>query len=308
MGKKALLTCVILIAVSLGLTGCKSSDYNAALKLEEDKDYSSAAMIYEELGEYKDSRDHLENCNAMIEAIEKYNGAQIELEEKNNHLETAISAAETLISEKKPALDDTLAPALETAISEAKAAKKTVPAMPATEIEINALIDELNAVEYKDVLSNLSDKQMSYEKSIKQYALVDAPTESYIIECLKKVPNVVDISAVTEDNDPNGHLNKAGGYTAQVYFSSDLVDQGEVLGDTVIEKGTDCGGSIEVYSTVEDANSRNDYLASYDGGIFASGSHIVVGTVLVRTSDKLTASQQKTMEDNIITVLTMLEQ
>ena len=85
------------------------------------------------------------------------------------------------------------------------------------------------------------------------------------------------------------------------------MDQGEVLGDTVIEKGTDCGGSIEVYSTVEDANSRNDYLASYDGGIFASGSHIVVGTVLVRTSDKLTASQQKTMEDNIITVLTMIE-
>lgn len=307
MGKKALLTCVILVAVSLGLTGCKSSDYNEALKLEEDNDYSSAAMIYEKLGEYKDSREHLESCNAMIEAIEKYNGVRSEIEEKNNELETAVSTAETLISEKKPALDDTLAPALETAISEAKAAKKTVPTMPETENEIYTLIDELNTVEYKDVLSNLSDKQMSYEKSIKQYALVDAPTEAYIIECLKKVPNVIDISAVTEDNDPNGHLNKAGGYTAQVYFSSDLVDQSEVFGDTVIEKGTDCGGSIEVYSTVEDANLRNDYLASYDGGIFASGSHVVVGTVLVRTSDKLTASQQKIMEDDIITVLTMLE-
>lgn len=307
MGKKTLLTWVILVAVSLSMTGCKSSDYNEALKLEEDKDYSSAAMIYEELGEYKDSREHLRNCNAMIDAIEKYNRVQNEIEEKNNELETAISAAEILISEKRPALDNTLAPALETAISEAKAAKKTVPAMPETENEIYTLIDELNAAEYEDVLSNLSNKQISYEKSIKQYALVDAPTESYIIECLKKVPNVVDISAVTEDNDPNGHLNKAGGYTAQVYFSSDLVNQGEIFGDTVIEKGTNGGGSIEVYSTVEDANARNDYLAVYDGGIFASGSHVVIGTVLVRTSDKLTASQQKAMEANIVAVLTMLE-
>ena len=38
---------------------------------------------------------------------------------------------------------------------------------------------------------------------------------------------------------------------------------------------------------------ENDYLAAFDGGIFASGSHTVVGTVLVRTSNELTASQQK---------------
>lgn len=306
MAKRIKIACVILV-VGVGLTGCKSSDYNEALKLEENKDYSSAAVIYEELGEYKDAKEHLENCNVMIDAIEKYNEARSATEEKNNELEMTISAAETLISEKKPVLDDTLAPALETAISEAKAAKKIIPSMPETESEIAAVTDELNATDYGDVLSNLFDKQMAYEKNIKQYALVDAPTESYIIECLKKVPNIIDISAVTEDNDPNGHLNKASGYTAQVYFSSDLIDQSEILGSTVIEKGTDCGGSIEVYSTVEDANSRNDYLASFDGGIFASGSHAVVGTVLVRTSDKLTASQQKMMEDNIIAVLTMLE-
>ena len=124
------------------------------------------------------------------------------------------------------------------------------------------------------------------------------------IECLKKVENIVDISAVTEDNDPNGNLNKAGGYTAQVYFSSDLVNQSEVYGASLIEKGTDAGGSIEVYANVEDATARNEYLASFDGGIFASGSHTVVGTALVRTSDELPASQQQTLEANIITALT----
>lgn len=303
MKKKISLFCFTFF-ICLGLTGCKSADYNDAIKLEEAKDYSSAATIYEELGEYKDSKEHLEQCNNMIDAIEKYNVARTAAEEKNAELDNAIYVAETLILEKEPALDETLVPALETAISEAKAAKQPITEMPETENEIISVNNALDGIDYNDVLSNLLEKQSALERSIKQYALVNAPTEAYIIECLKKAPNVIDISAVTEDNDPNGHLNKAGGYTAQVYFSSDLINQDEIDSITVIDKGTDCGGSIEVYSTVKDANSRNDYLASFDGGIFASGSHIVVGTVLVRTSDKLTASQQKEMEVNIIAILT----
>lgn len=303
MKKKFLLICLALL-MCFGLSGCKSTDYNDAIKLEEAKDYSSAATIYEELGEYKDSKEHLEYCNNMMDVIEKYNAARTVAEEKNVELDNAISAAEALILEGEPALDETLIPVLETVVSEAKAAKQSITEMPETENEIISVNDALNGIDYSDILSNLSEKQAALERSIKQYALVNAPTEAYIIECLKKVPNVIDISAVTEDNDPNGHLNKTGGYTAQVYFSSDLINQDEIGGITVIDKGTDCGGSIEVYSTVKDANSRNDYLASFDGGIFASGSHIVVGTVLVRTSDKLTASQQKEMEANIIAILT----
>ena len=306
MRKKILLICLALL-MCFGLTGCKSMDYNDAIKLEEAKDYSSAAIFYEELGEYKDSKEHLEYCNNMMDVIEKYNVARTAAEEKNVELDNAISVAEALILEGEPALDETLIPVLETAVSEAKAAKQSITEMPETENEIISVNDALNGIDYSNVLSNLSEKQATLERSIKQYALVNAPTEVYIVECLKKVPNVIDISAVTEDNDPNGHLNKAGGYTAQIYFSSDLITQDEIDGITVIDKGTDCGGSIEVYSTVKDANSRNDYLASFDGGIFASGSHIVVGTVLVRTSDKLTTSQQKEMESNIIKILTDID-
>lgn len=306
MRRKHILVSLALL-MCLGLTGCKSTDYNDALKLEESKDYSSAALIYEELGEYKDSKEHLEYCHTMINVIEEYNVARASAEEKNAELDTAISHAEALILEKEPALDETLIPALETAVSEAKAKKQSIPEIPETENEISSVNDVLNTIDYSEALSNLSDKQAALERSIKQYSLVNAPTEAYIITCLKKVPNVIDISAVTEDNDPNGNLNKAGGYTAQVYFSSNLIKQDDIIGDTVIEKGTDCGGSIEVYSTAEDANSRNDYLAAFDGGIFASGSHTVVGTVLVRTSNELTASQQKEMEANIIAVLIDIE-
>lgn len=307
MKKKILLTYLALL-MCFGLTGCKSTDYNDAIKLEAAKDYSSAATIYEALGEYKDSKEHLKYCNNMIDVIEKYNVARTSAEEKNVKLDNAISAAEALTLEGEPALDETLIPVLETAVSEAKAAKQSITEMPETKNEIISVNEVLNGIDYSNVLSNLSEKQAALERSIKQYALVNAPTETYIIDCLSKVPNVIDISAVTEDNDPNGHLNKAGGYTAQVYFSSDLINQDEIDGITVIDKGTDCGGSIEVYSTAEEANARNDYLASFDGGIFASGSHTVIGTVLVRTSDKLTASQQKEMEGNIITIMTEVKE
>ena len=39
---------------------------------------------------------------------------------------------------------------------------------------------------------------------------------------------------------------------------------------------------------MDDAEKRRDYLATYDGTIYANGTHTVIGTVLVRTSNKLT--------------------
>ncbi len=306
--KRIIQIIILAIFLSLGLTGCEGDDYNKAVEFQESGDYVSALEIYKSIEGYKDSKERIGVCNTMIEAINEFNKAKSDVEQKNSEMDTAISAANNLIMEKKPALDSELITALETAISETKAAKKSVPEMPTSPDAISTTSGELKLVDYKEVLLNLSSKKLDLEKSINQYALVNAPTESYIIKCLQKVPNVIDISAVTEDNDPNGKLNKVGGYTAHVYFSSDLVDQNEVIGDTVIERGTDGGGSIEVYATVDYANARNDYLASFDGGILASGSHTVVGTVVVRTSDELTASQQKTMEANIIAALTSLEE
>lgn len=54
-------------------------------------------------------------------------------------------------------------------------------------------------------------------------------------------------------------------HTAQVSFLSNLVNQGEIEGNTIIDKGTDCGGSIEVYATPEDAQNRETYLSGFVG-------------------------------------------
>ena len=109
----------------------------------------------------------------------------------------------------------------------------------------------------------------------------------------------------------DGKLNKAGGYTAAVYFSSDLVPAGEAMANEkytgIPAVGCDGGGCVEVFATAEDAESRNSYLANFDGNaLLAPGSHEVLGTCVVRTSDKITASQQQTLTQNIKDSLTRL--
>lgn len=125
------------------------------------------------------------------------------------------------------------------------------------------------------------------------------PTQESVINKLKMIPNVVDIEAATEYNDPNGQLNKEDGYIAQIYFSIDVIKQDDVYGITLVEKGTEAGGSIEVYRNQQDAEKRNAYLSTLDGTILSSGSHKVVGTCVVRTSDLLTASLQNILENNL---------
>lgn len=306
--RKYFLILAFALVLCISFTGCNSSDYSKASKLEKAKDYTAAATIYESLGDYKDSSERLTDCKAMIDAIAKYETAKSTAEQKNQKLDDAVSVARAIIDEGKTALDETLIPALETAISEALASKKDIPDMPDTEEDIINTSNQINAVNYDSVLSNLSEKQSALEKSIKQYALVDNPSEAYIIQCLSRVANVVDIAAATEDNDPNGKLGKQGGYTAQVYFSSDLIEQSGVYGTTLLEKGTAGGGSIEVYTTVDYAKNRNTYLSAFDGGILSNGSHTVIGTVVVRISDKLTASQQKELEKNVIASLTQVDE
>lgn len=135
-----------------------------------------------------------------------------------------------------------------------------------------------------------------------------SPSESYIIESLNQSEFILEVEAVTESNDPNGKLNIDGGYNACVFFSSTLVDQSNFSAKNVVEKGTSCGGCIEVYSSEEDATARNEYLAKFDGGLLDSGSHTVIGTIVIRTSEKLTKEQQTELTRNLVSIITSSEQ
>ena len=227
---------------------------------------------------------------------------QAELEERD----AGVEEAQAVIDDERPALDDTLKPALQTAVSEASAIEFATPKMPRSVDEINSATEELKKITYTDQLQSLKDSTKALSDSIKKYELVNAPEESYVIKCLKTVKDIDGIAAATEDHDPNGNLHKSGGYTSQVYFSSPLVDHSYMDND-IIEAGTEGGGSIEVYKTADEATKRDEYLAGFDGTITASGSHKVVGTCIVRTSDDLTATQQNDLEETIIEALTKID-
>jgi prefoldin subunit 5 len=261
---------------------------------------------------------HDEAVASYTDAAHNYSAAITALEDRNAELEQSIDSLQSVISSEDQPLDDTLLTTAGAIIGEAQGAKADVPKLPEmpeetdaindTSFELVNLTEELGSQgNYAELISKLTDAQQTLENSIQQMKQVTNPTEQFVIARIEGLPNVVGVQAVTEDNDPNGHLNKQGGYTATVYFSSDLVDRSRVSGSDIVDQGTDGGGAIEVYKTVEEAEARNTYLAAFDGGILASGSHVVCGTVLIRTSNYLTASQQQALEKNISEALIRID-
>lgn len=69
--------------------------------------------------------------------------------------------------------------------------------------------------------------------------MITAPTEEWVITRLGRVADVANIAPVTEENDPNGNLNKPGGYTSTVYFGTALLGTQNLSGNPLIDEGTD---------------------------------------------------------------------
>lgn len=241
-------------------------------------------------------------------AVSAFKIAQENVEHENKLLAASVSAAQAILDTKPTAYAEKTLTDLQVAISKGQESKRNVPELPQQTAEIISATSKLNEpIDYSLEIEDLKTKQEAAENSIKQYQQVLNPTGDFIILRLKEVKSIVNLQAVTEENDPNGNLNKQGGYTSATFFASGNLNQDEISGANVIEKGTDAGGSIEVYQTVEEAEARNTYLSAFDGGMLSSGSHTVVGTIVVRTSDKLTASQQKDLEVEIVTKLLELK-
>ena len=245
------------------------------------------------------------------EAVEVFNAAAKGLDSRNAKLDDAISDLQDLMGSDDKPLDTSMSDAASAAIGDAQAAKKDVPEMPSDTDAINAEAKKIKGMgDYSEQLTALDTANQNLQNSIDQMKQVTNPSEQFVIERLQGLPNITGVEAATEQNDPNGNLHKDGGYTSAVFFSSDLVDQSQTYaseGYTGIPAiGTDGGGSVEVYATIEDAQKRDTYLGALDGSILSSGSHTVVGTCVVRVSDLLTASQQKAIEQSIIDSLTRL--
>lgn len=239
-------------------------------------------------------------------AVANYDAECARINSEYAVLQQTISVSQALIDAGEKPYDEKTISALETEIANAKASVVEIPERKGNANEINSLVNnELKNISYVEVNERVISAKTALENSIKIMRQVTNPPESFIIERIKDIDGITGYSAVTEDNDPNGMLNKPGGYTSTVYFAYNKVeDPYHVLDRTIVDNGTSGGGGIEVYATEEDALKREEYLALFDGSVLASGSHTVVGTILVRTSDELTASQQKELEAKIVENLT----
>lgn len=148
------------------------------------------------------------------------------------------------------------------------------------------------------------DETTENKKHNYDYNLVNAPSEAYVIERLKQVTEISEVVGNCLDED----TTHREGCTALIYFSSSLINQDDIYGDTIEEKGTDCGGSIEIFVDEESALKRDEYLKGFDNSLlFNSGYHTVIGTIVIRTSKELDQEEQKTLENSIIENLTSEE-
>ena len=127
--------------------------------------------------------------------------------------------------------------------------------------------------------------------------LVNAPSVEYIIAALSQIDSITGIEI-----DPDVEKE----YLGRVYFTSSRVDQSSFgKDDSVLEKGTSAGGSIDIFASVDEAIERDKYLSGFDGNILLdSGSHSVVGTIVIRTSEKLSEDEQEDFTKEIVAVLT----
>ena len=136
---------------------------------------------------------------------------------------------------------------------------------------------------------------------------INSPDEERVKDRISQVYFVTDIQSVTAENNPDGLLGKEGGYQSCAYFAVTSIDGSKIDGKDSIEKGTDGGGSIEVYDTLQKAQNRVDYLSEFDNTILNSGSYSIVGTMVIRLLYYLTEEQQFEMTNNITQVLTAIE-
>jgi len=313
------LFCIFVLMISLlSLTSCRSQVLEKAQ--ETTKQYN------EQLTQYK-------------EKTSEYNQAVEQITKVNKDIEDEINKAQTAIDKGETPFDEKTLTTLKDSMGKADKVKASVPEkLPeykemkvdeeAKTDDIKAMIEkaeeDMEAMEKCEVpetpaipdaskeIKTLSADLKAYEDSIQSLKQVTAPSDDFIKSRLKTIKTITAIDAVTEDHDPNGQLNKQGGYIGCTYFADKRIDRSELYiedgKDNVIDIGTEGGGAIEVFNTKEEAEVRDSYLGGFDGmGSMSSGSHHVIGTIIIRTSTQFKASEQNKLTEDITKALTKVE-
>lgn len=313
---KKIIKVLSVVMITITLFGCASAFENAQKAVDE---YNQEAKTYmESITAYNESAKAL---NANIQEITAEVDAAQETINKNEEAldpETLTSLKEvmTSVQDKIVAEVQVLPEYEQIIITESMSDDELKTVTQKVKDDVSAMKEvvipeSVEIIDYSNDLTTLSEAHQKYKDSIQSLKQITAPTDEFVMDRLKRIDNITSIAAVTEDHDPNGQLNKAGGYIGTIYYTDTQVDRSKLYieegKDNVIDVGTDGGGAIEIYPNADDAKKRDAYLAGFDGGLFSSGAHAVYGTLVVRVSNELTATQQKEMTQKLVEVLTQID-
>lgn len=304
---------ILSLVLVMLLTGCDEELKAEAKKVA--KSYNTLVNEYNEnIKPYNEAVDSISSANdkfnAVIDEAQKVlnKGEEpFDAKTKTNLKKKIVSANKAVvsvpekISEKKTAKvnDDWGKGELEDFIKKTKSDKKAISKL--------TIPDSPKIPNYSKSQKTLKSAQKKYEDSVQGLKQITAPKDSFVKKRLQRVKTITAIEAVTEDHDPNGLLNKQGGYIGCIYFSDSRVDRSEVdtsEGTGCIDVGNEGGGTVEIYATKEEAEARDTYLTSTQSIPFARpGSHYVRGTCVIRTSEHLKASEQTALTNAVTNAL-----
>lgn len=241
-------------------------------------------------------------------AVSDFNAATASVQAKNTELDIALARIGKLTKSNSEPLDSQTLLNAKHSITAAKRQERSIGKIPSKTADIEARTIELGRpLNYDAAIADLDKHRTALDASLRQMKQVTNPTSDFVVSRLKGVPNVENPLPVAMTHDPNGNLNKPRSYVAAIYFASPEVDHSVFDTADVIDNGTDGGGQIEVYKTAADVQKRNTYLSAFDGGgMMDSGSHVVLGTMLIRTSRYLNAEQQAALTAAIRSALIKL--
>lgn len=118
------------------------------------------------------------------------------------------------------------------------------------------------------------------------------PECEWVKKRLANIEQVNESGIVTTQEDIVKYMGQDSGCIGIVYFGLDSIDANIVNGDNIISKGTDAGGSVEIFDSLEATRNRCEYLGQFDNTYLYSGSYALVGTMVIRISYKLDSEKQ----------------
>ncbi len=165
--------------------------------------------------------------------------------------------------------------------------------------EIRTQEASLNLPDYSQYESDLLLQQNELENSYTIKRQITAPDQGFVMGRIMNVENVADTALIAEESNPEEEPARPGGYMYTVYFSTPLLGTENLDADGILKTGLNSGGAVEVYSAEGDAISRNDYYTTLDTEEAVLNLHQVLGSMVIRVSDKLEAADKEALAAGI---------